>query len=31
VDPYDFHSELDVERVTSLVDVVELVRTRQPA
>jgi putative hydrolase of the HAD superfamily len=31
VDPYDFHSDLDVERVTSLVDVVELVRTRQPA
>ena len=31
VDPYDFHSDLDVERVTSLLDVVELVRTRQPA
>jgi putative hydrolase of the HAD superfamily len=31
VDPYDFHSDLDVERVSSLLDVVELVRTRQPA
>ena len=31
VDPYDFHSDLDVERVSSLVDVVERVRTRQPA
>jgi len=31
VDPYDFHSGLDVERVSSLLDVVELVRTRQPA
>jgi putative hydrolase of the HAD superfamily len=31
VDPYDFHSDLEVERVSSLVDVVELVRTRQPA
>ena len=31
IDPYDFHSDLDVERVSSLVDVVELVRTRQPA
>jgi putative hydrolase of the HAD superfamily len=31
VDPYDFHSDLDVERVSSLVEVVELVRTRQPA
>ncbi|HEX3667973.1 MAG TPA: HAD-IA family hydrolase, partial [Acidimicrobiia bacterium] len=31
VDPYYFHSDLDVERVTSLLDVVELVRTRQPA
>lgn len=31
VDPYGFHSDLDVERVTSLLDVVELVRTRQPA
>ena len=31
VDPYHFHSDLDVERVSSLVDVVELVRTRQPA
>ena len=31
VDPYDFHSDLDVERVTSLLDVVELLRTRQPA
>jgi putative hydrolase of the HAD superfamily len=31
MDPYDFHADLDVERVTSLVDVVELVRARQPA
>jgi putative hydrolase of the HAD superfamily len=31
VDPYDFHSDLDVERVSSIVDVVDLVRTRQPA
>jgi putative hydrolase of the HAD superfamily len=31
IDPYDFHSDLDVERVSSLLDVVELVRTRQPA
>jgi len=31
VDPYDLHSDLDVERVTSLLDVVELLRTRQPA
>jgi putative hydrolase of the HAD superfamily len=31
IDPYDFHVDLDVERVSSLVDVVELVRTRQPA
>jgi putative hydrolase of the HAD superfamily len=31
VDPYDFHSGLDVERVSSIVDVVDLVRTRQPA
>ena len=31
VDPYDFHPHLDVERVTSLPDVVELVRARQPA
>ena len=31
VDPYDFHCDLDVERVSSLLDVVELVRTRQPA
>src|SRR5918995_2995746 len=31
IDPYDFHSDLDVERVSSLVDVVEVVRTRQPA
>jgi putative hydrolase of the HAD superfamily len=30
VDPYDFHPDLDVERVTSLREVVELVRTRQP-
>jgi putative hydrolase of the HAD superfamily len=31
VDPYDFHADLDVERVGSLADVVELVRDRQPA
>jgi putative hydrolase of the HAD superfamily len=31
VDPYDFHPHLDVERVTSLLDVVDLVRARQPA
>jgi putative hydrolase of the HAD superfamily len=31
VDPYDFHPDLDVERVGSLADVVELVRARQPA
>jgi putative hydrolase of the HAD superfamily len=31
VDPYDFHPELDVERVTSLLEVVDLVRARQPA
>jgi putative hydrolase of the HAD superfamily len=31
VDPCDFHADLDVERVTSVVDVVDLVRTRQPA
>jgi putative hydrolase of the HAD superfamily len=31
IDPYDFHSDLDVERVSSLLDVVEIVRTRQPA
>ena len=31
VDPYDFHSDLDVERVSSIADVVDLVRTRQPA
>ena len=30
IDPYDFHSDLDVERVSSLLDVVEVVRTRQP-
>jgi putative hydrolase of the HAD superfamily len=30
MDPYDFHPDLDVERVGSLLDVVELVRTRQP-
>lgn len=30
LDPYDFHPELDVERVTSLVEVVDLVRDRQP-
>jgi putative hydrolase of the HAD superfamily len=31
VDPYDFHAHLDVDRVASLPDVVELVRARQPA
>ena len=31
MDPYDFHPDLDVDRVTSLLDVLELVRTRQPA
>jgi putative hydrolase of the HAD superfamily len=31
VDPYDFHADLDVERVRSVVDVVEVVRARQPA
>jgi putative hydrolase of the HAD superfamily len=31
VDPYDFHVGLDVERVASLADVVELIRARQPA
>ncbi|HEY3096653.1 MAG TPA: HAD family hydrolase [Acidimicrobiia bacterium] len=31
MDPYDLHPDLDVERVRSLLDVVELVRTRQPA
>jgi len=31
VDPYDFHPDLDVERVASLADVVELVRSCQPA
>jgi putative hydrolase of the HAD superfamily len=31
VDPYDLHPDLDVERVDSLADVVELVRARQPA
>jgi putative hydrolase of the HAD superfamily len=31
VDPYDFHPDLDVERVASLLDVVDLVRSRQPA
>jgi hypothetical protein len=31
VDPYDLHAGLDVERVGSLADVVELVRDRQPA
>jgi putative hydrolase of the HAD superfamily len=31
VDPYSFHAALDVERVTSLLDVVNLVRARQAA
>jgi putative hydrolase of the HAD superfamily len=31
VDPYDFHPDLDVERVSSLADVVELVRSRSAA
>jgi putative hydrolase of the HAD superfamily len=31
MDPYDFHPDLDVDRVASLADVVELVRARQPA
>jgi putative hydrolase of the HAD superfamily len=31
VDPYDFHPDLDVERVPSLAEVVDLVRARQPA
>jgi hypothetical protein len=31
VDPFDFHTDVDVERVATLPDVVELVRTRQPA
>src|SRR6266516_67987 len=31
MDPYDFHPDLGVERVTSLADVVELLRARQPA
>ena len=31
VDPYDFHAHLDVDRVVSLPDVIELVRARQPA
>ena len=31
IDPYDFHAHLDVDRVLSLPDVVELVRARQPA
>jgi putative hydrolase of the HAD superfamily len=30
VDPYDFHPSHDVERVASLLDVVDLVRARQP-
>jgi putative hydrolase of the HAD superfamily len=30
VDPYDFHRDIDVERVASLRDVVQLVRARQP-
>jgi putative hydrolase of the HAD superfamily len=31
MDPYSFHPDLDVERVTSLREVVDLVRARQPA
>jgi putative hydrolase of the HAD superfamily len=31
MDPYDFHPDLDVERVASLSEVVELVRARQAA
>ena len=31
MDPYDFHPDLDVERVTSLSEVVELIRARQAA
>ncbi len=31
MDPYDFHPDLDVERVASLPEVVELVRARQAA
>ena len=31
IDPYDFHAGLDVERLNSLPDVIELVRARQPA
>src|SRR5918996_5509675 len=31
VDPFDLHTDLDVERVTSLADVVGLVRSGQPA
>jgi putative hydrolase of the HAD superfamily len=31
VDPYNLHLDLDVDRVVSLSDVVELVRARQPA
>jgi putative hydrolase of the HAD superfamily len=31
VDPYDLHVDLDVERVASVVDVVDLVRARQAA
>jgi putative hydrolase of the HAD superfamily len=31
VDPHSFHPHLDVERVASLLDVVDLVRARQPA
>jgi putative hydrolase of the HAD superfamily len=30
VDPYDLHPDLDVERVSSLLDVVDVVRDRQP-
>lgn len=31
MDPYEFHPDVDVERVASLHDVVDLVRGRQPA
>jgi FMN phosphatase YigB (HAD superfamily) len=31
MDPFDLHSDLDVERVASLADVVGLVRSEQPA
>jgi putative hydrolase of the HAD superfamily len=31
VDPFEFHTDLDVERVSSLAELVELVRSGQPA